>query len=56
MPRSHYTRRGFIDRGTVLEAEITLQFNYAILKLGKVKQQLIELYHKRKFPAQRRKK
>ncbi len=52
---SHLSK-DFIDRGTVLDAEITLQYNSAVLKLGKVKQQLIDLCHERKFPAQRRKK
>ncbi len=46
--------KNYIERGTVFNAKIIMQYDYAEVKLGKVKKQLGELYHERKLPAQRR--
>lgn len=48
---SHLTKN-FIERGTVFPAKITMQYDYAEIKLGKFKNQKGELYHERMFPLQ----
>ncbi|HDD70780.1 MAG TPA: hypothetical protein ENF94_01315 [Candidatus Woesearchaeota archaeon] len=48
---SHLVKK-CVDRGTVFPARITMQYDFAVIELGKPKSQVGELFHERKFPLQ----